>query len=93
MRKSKKQKSTHVDTELAHLVKSMQSKTARKASRSVSKATPDELADAARKYRLNEKAMYQLQELQAIASKHKGKHNTSIVDELINERRRDAKSE
>ena len=91
MRKPKKQKPTDVDSEFAHLVKSMQSKTARKASRSVSKATPDDLADAARKYRMNEKATYQLQELQAIASKHKGKHNKSIVDELIDERRREAK--
>lgn len=93
MRKPKKQKLTDVDSEFAHLVKSMQSKTARKASRSVSKATPDELAVAARKYRLNEKAMYQIQELQVIASRHKGKHTKSIVDELIKERRRDAQSE
>jgi len=74
MRKSKKQKLTDINSELAYLVKSMQSKTAHKASRSVSKATPDDLADAARKYRMNEKAMYQIREVQAIASKHKGKH-------------------
>lgn len=93
MRKAKTQNLTDLDRVFADLVKKMQTNKNKKAIKALMTATPEQLNEAARQYRMSEEAMYRARKAQGIVAKHKKNRAKSVADELIAERRQESKCE